>query len=81
MDYLYEQVKQLLVTKFGVPAEQITPDSTFDELDLDSLDLVEFAMATQDEFGARISDEEAEGLKTVGEAVSLLSTKLAAADA
>lgn len=81
MDYLYEQVKQLLATKFGVPVEQITPDATFEALDLDSLDLVEFAMATQDEFGARISDEEAEGLTTVGEAVSLLSTKLAAADA
>ena len=80
MDYLYEKVKGLLVGKFGVPSEEIKPEATFEELDLDSLDLVEFAMATQDELGARITDTEAEGLRTVGEAVELLTRKLAATD-
>lgn len=81
MDYLFEQVKTLLTDKFGVPADQVTEEATFEELDLDSLDLVEFAMATQDLLGARITDTEAEGLETVGQAVSLLAQKLAAADA
>jgi acyl carrier protein len=81
MDYMFEKVKALLVGKFGVPAEQISEDATFEELDLDSLDLVEFAMAAQDEFGAKVTDEEAETLRTVGEAVTLLSSKLAGSEA
>lgn len=81
MDYLFEQVKALLVDKFGVPADDVTETVTFEELDLDSLDLVEFAMTAQESLGARITDAEAEDLRTVGEAVSLLATKLAGADA
>lgn len=81
MDYLFEQVKALLVDKFGVPADDVTENATFEELDLDSLDLVEFAMTAQESLGARITDAEAEELSTVGEAVSLLATKLAGADA
>lgn len=81
MDYLFEQVKALLVDKFGVPADDVTENATFEELDLDSLDLVEFAMTAQESLGARITDAEAEELATVGEAVSLLATKLAGADA
>ena len=75
MSPLYDRVKELLVDKFGVPAEDIRADATFDELDLDSLDLVEFALAAEEELGVRISDEEAEDLETLGDAVALLEAK------
>jgi acyl carrier protein len=75
MSAVYDRVKDLLVEKFGVPAEDISPEATFDELDLDSLDLVEFALAAEEELGVRISDEEAEELDTLGETVQLLEAR------
>ena len=71
----YDRVASLLSERLGVPADDITAQATFDELDLDSLDLVEFALGAEEEFGVRISDDEAEGLKSVGDAVALLETK------
>lgn len=70
-----ERVSTLLSERLGVPADDISPDATFDELDLDSLDLVEFALGAEEEFGVRISDDEAEGLRSVADAVALLETK------
>jgi acyl carrier protein len=75
MTPLYDRVTTLLIDKFGVPAEDIAPDATFDELDLDSLDLVEFALAAEEDLGVRITDDEAEELQTLGDAVSLLERK------
>ncbi len=75
MNATLDRVAALLSNRLGVPADDISADATFDQLDLDSLDLVEFALGAEDEFGVRISDEEAEGLRTVGEAVALLETK------
>jgi acyl carrier protein len=72
---VYDRVKELLVDKFGVPAEDVTPEATFEDLDLDSLDLVEFAMAAEEDLGVRITDEEAEDLKTLSDTVSLLESK------
>ena len=71
----YDRVASLLSERLGVPADDITAQATFDELDLDSLDLVEFALGAEEEFGVRISDDEAEGLSSVGDAVALLETK------
>lgn len=75
MTALYDRVKDLLVDKFGVPAGDIRPEATFEELDLDSLDLVEFAMAAEEELGVRISDDEAEQLATLADTVALLEQK------
>jgi acyl carrier protein len=72
---VYEKVKQLLVDKFGVAEEDIKPEATFGDLDLDSLDLVEFALAAEEEMGVRISDEEAEQLDTLDDTVALLEEK------
>lgn len=72
---IYDRVKELLVDKFGVPADDVTPEATFDDLDLDSLDLVEFALAAEEDLGVRISDEEAEELDTLADTVSLLEAK------
>lgn len=75
MPATFDRVAELLSSRLGVPADDITPDATFEQLDLDSLDLVEFALGAEDEFGVRISDDEAEGLRSVGDAVALLETK------
>ena len=75
MTATYDRVASLLSDRLGVTADDISPEATFDELDLDSLDLVEFALGAEEEFGVRISDDEAEGLKSVGDAVALLETK------
>ena len=75
MSPVYDKVKQLLVDKFGVPEEEISPTATFTDLDLDSLDLVEFALAAEEELGVRITDEEAEQLDTLDDTVKLLEQK------
>ena len=54
----------------GVPADQVTPDKTFvDDLDIDSLSMVEIAVAAQDKFGVEIPDEQLKDLKTVQDVV------------
>lgn len=75
MANVYDRVKGLLVDKFGVPEDDISPEATFEDLDLDSLDLVEFALAAEEELGVRISDEEAEDLETLQDTVKLLESK------
>lgn len=72
---VYDKVKELLVDKFGVAEEDVKPEATFSDLDLDSLDLVEFALAAEEEMGVRISDEEAEQLDTLSDTVALLEEK------
>ena len=58
----------------GVPADQVTPDKTFvDDLDIDSLSMVEIAVQAEDKFGVKIPDEQLAELKTVGDAVDYIS--------
>ncbi len=75
MSPVYDRVKELLIDKFGVPEDDISPAATFEDLDLDSLDLVEFALAAEEDLGVRISDDEAEQLKTLSDTVALLEAK------
>ena len=57
----------------GVPADEVTPDKTFvDDLDIDSLSMVEIAVAAQDKFGVEIPDEELKNLKTVQDVVNFV---------
>ena len=55
---MYEQLKQILERKFQVPTEDIEPEATLDDLGLDSLDLVEFALVIEKEIGVRVSDDD-----------------------
>ena len=58
----------------GVPADQVTPDKTFvDDLDIDSLSMVEIAVAAQDKFGVEIPDDQLKDLKTVQDVVTFVS--------
>ncbi|MFO8074742.1 MAG: acyl carrier protein [Egibacteraceae bacterium] len=75
MSAVYEKVKGVLVDKFGVEESEVSMEASFDDLDLDSLDLVEFALAAEEELGVRISDEEAEQLETLADTVKLLEEK------
>ena len=65
-----ERVRGILVEQLGVDEEQVTEDASFQgDLDADSLDLVELIMELEDQFGLKISDEDAQQIATVGEAV------------
>ena len=65
-----ERVRGILVEQLGVDEEQVTEDASFQgDLDADSLDLVELIMELEDQFGLKISDEDAQQISTVGQAV------------
>ncbi|MDH3307053.1 MAG: acyl carrier protein [Acidimicrobiia bacterium] len=67
----------LLVSELGLDADKITPTARFEEdLEVDSLGVVELLMALEDEFGVAIPDEEAESIGTVGQAADLVEAKL-----
>jgi acyl carrier protein len=78
---LFERTKAIIAEQLGVDPDSITMESRFrEDLEADSLDLVELIMAFEDEFGGEISDEEAQGLKTVGQAVEYLKARLEAGE-
>jgi acyl carrier protein len=68
-----ERVKKIIVDLLGVDASKVTMEARFrEDLEADSLDLVELIMAFEEEFGGEISDEDAQKITTVGEAVKYL---------
>ena len=70
-----EQVQERVVealSSFGPDASQITREATFEELDIDSLDLVELAQIVEDEYGVVLKGEDMKELKTVGQAIDLI---------
>jgi acyl carrier protein len=71
---VFEKVKEIIVEQLGVDGEDVTLEANFrEDLDADSLDLVELIMAFEEEFGGEISDEDAQKITTVGEAVEYLA--------
>jgi len=72
-DSIEARVKEIIVNELGVEAEKVTIEASFvEDLGADSLDTVELVMAFEEEFGLDIPDEDAEQMRTVGEAVKYL---------
>lgn len=68
------RVKEVLVEQLGIDESEITEDASFaEDLDADSLDLVELIMELEDQFGIKISDEDAQKITTVGQAVEFVA--------
>ena len=77
MSEIEAKVKKIIEEKLSVNADQITNAARFaEDLKADSLDTVELVMALEDEFGLDIPDEEAEKIKTVGEAIDYIMKEL-----
>jgi len=75
---LEEKVKELIVQQLGVSESEVVPEAKFvDDLGADSLDLVELVMALEDEYGIEISDEDAEKILTVGDAIAYIKEHMA----
>ena len=69
------KVKSIIADQLGVGEDEIKPESSFiEDLGADSLDIVELVMAMEEEFEVEIPDEEAENIKTVGDAVNYINT-------
>ena len=73
----FEKIKKIIVERFGIDEEKVTEEMTFkDDLGADSLDIVELVMELEDVFGTEISDDDAENISSVGDAVSYINTNL-----
>ena len=76
-DDQFERFRQCAVEVLSVEADQVTMEANFaDDLDADSLDLVELVMALEEEFGVEVKEEELEDVTTAGAAYKLITSKL-----
>lgn len=74
---LFDRFKKCAVEVLSVDASKITPNASFgDDLDADSLDLVELVMALEEEFGIEVPESELEGVDTIGKAFDLVTSKV-----
>ena len=76
-DAVFDKVRTIIVEQLGVEEAQVTMEANFrEDLEADSLDLVELIMAFEEAFGGDISDEEAQQIETVGDAVGFLREQM-----
>ena len=74
----YDRLKKIIVEQLGVDEADVKPEASFvDDLNADSLDLVELIMSLEEEFGMEISDEDAEKIKSVGDAQEYIEEHVA----
>jgi len=82
-EFTFEDVKEILVNRIGVPAEKVADDPglSFEEIGLDSLAFVEIQLAMQQEYGFTIPDEDAEQIGTIEEAIEYTNRRLSEQEA
>jgi acyl carrier protein len=73
---VFEKVKSIVVEQLGVEEDDVTMETSFQDLEADSLDIVELVMALEEEFDLEISDEDAERITTVGAAVDYIAERI-----
>ncbi|MCL0028218.1 acyl carrier protein [Peptococcaceae bacterium] len=77
MDDIFKRMQRIIVEQLDIEKDQVTLNSSFvDDLGADSLDIVELVMAMEEEFDMQIPDEEAERIRTVGDAVKFVQEKM-----
>lgn len=69
---IFNKVKAIINEQLGVSEDELTPQTSFEDLNADSLDIVELIMALEEEFELEIPDEEAEKIQTVGEIIEYI---------
>ncbi|QGG48117.1 acyl carrier protein [Heliorestis convoluta] len=69
---IFEKVKAIVVEQLGVDEEEVNMETSFEDLNADSLDIVELVMALEEEFDIEIPDEDAEKIKSIGQAVEYI---------
>ncbi len=70
---VFEKLRAVIMEIIGADEDEITLDATLDDLNLDSLDVVEIMMAAEDEFDIEIADDALEGVKTLGDVVDVIT--------
>ena len=74
---VFEKIKDIIIELLDIDEDEITPEARFrEDLEADSLDLVELIMEFEESFGGEISDEDAQTITTVGEAVKYVETRM-----
>ena len=77
MSEVFDRVKKVVVEQLGVDESEVTPESNFiDDLGADSLDVFQIVIAIEEQFDIEISDQDAEEIKTVGDAVKYIESKI-----
>lgn len=76
MSQVFERVKEIIVEQLDVDEDKVTMEASFrEDLEADSLDVVELVMELEDEFDMEIADDEAEKIETVGDAVKYIDSQ------
>ena len=70
------KVKTIISDQLEVATDKLTMDTTFEDIDADSLDIVELVMALEEEFDLEISDQEIENIKTIGDVIRYIESKI-----
>ena len=73
---IFEKVRSLISEQLDIVEDKITPETTFEDIDADSLDVVELVMALEEEFDLEIADEAVENIKTVADVVSYIEENI-----
>ncbi|BAJ28545.1 MULTISPECIES: phosphopantetheine-binding protein [Kitasatospora] len=73
---MFEEIKAILVHKLKVTPEQVTPEATREDIELDSLAVVELSLVLETEFGVSVTDDELLDTETIGEMAELVESRM-----